>query len=271
MNFIPILVCVLPALLSTGYSLSCISCVSTNGDTCTGPNVTCPQYSDRCSSIYTKTNILPYGLTTMSIVRGCGYSKECAEPTKTLNNQFMSVDICTSCCEGDNCTPVKPKAPSSNPTPNGLQCPSCFALMSDKCAAMNTTQCAGGENKCVSYVINSVFRGPFLAMSGCATENLCSNYNGTTTSSEVGEMKVDIACMNATVVPSTSATTAFQNWKTETSEGTEANATSVKICAGMTTTTTVSKKSDNMRNACSMLSSINVTLLLTFVVAYMFY
>ncbi|KAM8927810.1 uncharacterized protein RCH25_008104 [Pelodytes ibericus] len=150
MNFWLSLVCVLPALISPGYSFSCTSCLNENWDTCTGSSKDCPPESDCCSSTYTQSNI--YGTTTRSLSRGCGYSVECAQSRKSMSNQLYTEEIYTSCCKKDECTPAAP------------------------------------IGKTVSY----------FTMKGCATSNLCSNYNGTTSSSITGETEMHISCNNAT-------------------------------------------------------------------------
>ncbi|CAH2318739.1 Hypothetical predicted protein [Pelobates cultripes] len=195
-------------------SLSCISCRNTTGDTCIGPSIICPSEADSCASIYTRTKVLKYEVTTNVVVRGCGYSLECSQSWKSLSNQFMSEEIAISCCQGDNCTPSQPKFSTNILAPNGLKCPNCFSLTS-KCEPEDTTQCMGEENKCVSFLSRS-FSGEhmtsMISMSGCATENFCTNYSGNATESSTGERTItSISCKNDTTSSVIGSTTVSQD------------------------------------------------------------
>ncbi|XP_075047054.1 phospholipase A2 inhibitor and Ly6/PLAUR domain-containing protein-like [Mixophyes fleayi] len=183
-----------------GYSLTCISCTGVSQTPCTGSAITCPSSANTCSSIYTETRIAAFRETTYTIVRGCGYSSECDQP-KRLSNQFMTVDINISCCKDDNCTPTSPKVSTDNAASNGLMCPSCFTVTSAACVKDGNIDCTGNQTKCTSYSMETTgeHSRPIVAMSGCATENLCSNYNGITSTSTTGEIKISIKCNNAKV------------------------------------------------------------------------
>ncbi|XP_069803822.1 phospholipase A2 inhibitor gamma subunit B-like isoform X2 [Dendropsophus ebraccatus] len=187
------------SMISTGYSLTCISCTSTTQTPCTGSAITCAATEDVCTSIYTETKLTVYGITTYAIVRGCGVSSECNNP-KSLSNQFMAVDINTGCCNTDNCTPAAPIVTPVNTNTNGLVCPSCFTLTSSTCVPDTKIDCTGSENKCTTYSISTLTNPPkpIMAMAGCATTNMCSNYNGTASSSITGQMNISIGCSNAT-------------------------------------------------------------------------
>ncbi|KAG8547091.1 hypothetical protein GDO81_029124 [Engystomops pustulosus] len=122
----------------------------------------------------------------------------------------MTVDINTGCCQANNCTPAAPIVSSGNTTANGLVCPSCFTLTSSTCVPDTTINCTGSENRCTTYSISTTASppAPIMAMAGCATDNMCSNYTGTATSIS-GTMAISIGCSNATVSPSaTSSSTA---------------------------------------------------------------
>ncbi|MEE6481801.1 hypothetical protein FKM82_012994 [Ascaphus truei] len=146
--------------------------------------------------------MITYGTKSHVIARGCGYSAECDQPRKGYSNQYITVQISTGCCTGDSCTPTVPTVPPSNPEINGLRCPSCFSITSDQCDPMNNTECKGTENKCISYTLsNTGGQKTAMAIYGCTTENLCSNFNGNITSTVAGTEKISIACTNATVIP----------------------------------------------------------------------
>ncbi|XP_068098431.1 uncharacterized protein [Hyperolius riggenbachi] len=178
-----------------GKSLSCISCTGTSQSLCTGPSVTCPSTTDVCISSYTETKILAQGITTWTLVRGCGQPTECNQP-KTLSNQFMTVSINTGCCTTNDCTPVEPIQPVISSVTNGLVCPSCFSLTSRVCIPDTTTTCTGNEAVCATYSTTntSVTSGPYLLMMGCASTNLCGNTNGVMSSTIIGDITVNVTC-----------------------------------------------------------------------------
>ncbi|XP_073513781.1 phospholipase A2 inhibitor gamma subunit B-like [Phyllobates terribilis] len=192
------LVVVFMIMMSTGYSLKCISCTGADQTPCTGAAVTCAANEDVCTSIYTETKMTVLGLTTYSHVRGCGQSSDCNNP-KSLSNQFISITLNTVCCQTDECTPTAPTALSEQTDKNGLACPSCFTITSSTCQPDTRIQCTGNENRCTSYSISTVTdpSEPILAMAGCVTENMCSNYDGHATTSTTGQMKITIECKNA--------------------------------------------------------------------------
>ncbi|XP_073425965.1 phospholipase A2 inhibitor and Ly6/PLAUR domain-containing protein-like [Dendrobates tinctorius] len=182
----------------SGYSLSCISCTGADQAPCVGTAVTCAANEDICTSIYTETKMTMLGLTTYSHVRGCGQSSDCNIP-KSLSNQFISIDLNTLCCQTDECTPTIPIAFSEKNDKNGLACPSCFTITSSTCKPDSQIQCSGNENRCTSYSISTATdpQEPIFAMTGCATENMCSNYDGHATTGTTGQMKISIECRNA--------------------------------------------------------------------------
>ncbi|XP_044133698.1 phospholipase A2 inhibitor gamma subunit B-like [Bufo gargarizans] len=190
-------------LCLAGLALMCISCTSTTRTPCTGSAVTCASTEDVCTYIFTETKIRAHRLTTYTVVRGCGQSSECNR--KSLSNQIMTVEINTACCKADKCTPVAPIVSSGNASKNGLICPSCFSVTSSTCVPDTKIQCTGNETRCSTYSISTTTKPPkpVLSMAGCATENMCSNYTGTATSSVTGKMNISIGCSNATVNPST--------------------------------------------------------------------
>ncbi|XP_056399898.1 phospholipase A2 inhibitor gamma subunit B-like [Hyla sarda] len=207
MKYVLVVFILLPSMISTGYSLTCISCTSTTQTPCTGSAVTCAATEDVCTSIYTETKLTVYGITSYAIVRGCGASSECDNP-KSLSNQFMTVDINTGCCQSNNCTPAAAIV-TPNTVTNNLACPSCFTLTSSTCVPDSQIECTGSEIKCTTYSITTLTdpSRPILAMAGCASENMCSNYNGTASSSVTGQMNISIGCSNATVSPSAISST----------------------------------------------------------------
>ncbi|XP_040183305.1 phospholipase A2 inhibitor subunit gamma B-like isoform X2 [Rana temporaria] len=194
------LVCLLFAFISKGYALSCISCASSDASLCTGSSVTCNGANELCTTIYTTTTIEIFTTTstTHALTRGCGQISECNQQ-KTLSNQAMTVNINTGCCNADNCNTTEPTA-TINTQPNGLECPSCFQLQAATCVPTSKVACTGAETRCTTYSMtsDSVPSKAFLAMEGCATENLCANYNGTTSTSTLGAIRINITCDKAT-------------------------------------------------------------------------
>ncbi|XP_044134662.1 phospholipase A2 inhibitor gamma subunit B-like [Bufo gargarizans] len=203
MKFFLLILVLLSTMMSTGLALMCISCTSTTRAPCTGSAVTCASTEDVCTYIFTETKIRAYGLTTNSVVRGCGQSSECNN-RKSLSNQFMTVEINTACCKADKCSPVAPIVSTGNANKNGLICPSCFSLTSSTCVPDTEIQCTGQQTRCSTYSMSTTTNppNPVLSMAGCATENMCSNYTGTATSSATGQINVSIRCSNAEVGPS---------------------------------------------------------------------
>ncbi|XP_063797776.1 mucin-2-like [Pseudophryne corroboree] len=183
-----------------GYTLSCTSCSGTTATLCTGSAIACPSGADACSTTYTETQITAFGLKTISVERGCGYLSECEQP-KSLSNQFMTVNINIGCCTVDNCTAALPTVFTGNAAANGFQCPSCFTLTAETCVPDSNISCTGNETRCTSYSMSSADAPykPIMAMSGCATPSLCSNYTGTTSTEVTGQIKIGIKCNNAPV------------------------------------------------------------------------
>ncbi|XP_077312847.1 phospholipase A2 inhibitor NAI-like [Lithobates pipiens] len=193
------LVCLLFGFISKGYALTCISCSSTSPSLCTGSSVTCTGASELCTTIYTTTTVELFGksTTTYSLTRGCGQISECNQQ-KTLRNQIMAVNINTGCCLADNCDTTEPIATIST-LPNGLECPACFQLSSASCVPSTTVACTGLETQCTTYSLSTdgVPSKPYMAMEGCATQNLCTNYTGTTSTNTNGSLRINITCDNA--------------------------------------------------------------------------
>ncbi|XP_073458051.1 phospholipase A2 inhibitor and Ly6/PLAUR domain-containing protein-like [Aquarana catesbeiana] len=193
------LVCLLFGFISKGYALTCVSCTSSSQALCTGSSVTCNGANELCTTIYTTTTLELFGTTstTYSLTRGCGQISECNEQ-KTLRNQIMTVNINTGCCNADNCITTEPTA-TINTQLNGLECPSCFQLSSATCVPTSKVACTGNEIQCTTYSLSSdsVPSKPYMAMEGCATQNLCANYNGTTSTSTLGKLRINITCDKA--------------------------------------------------------------------------
>ncbi|XP_075696547.1 phospholipase A2 inhibitor gamma subunit B-like [Rhinoderma darwinii] len=183
----------------SGYSLTCISCTSTSQVPCNGSAITCASTEDVCTSMYTETKMSTYKITTYIMVRGCGMSSEC-DKLKSLSNSLYTQDINIGCCKTDKCTPTAPIVSSHNTDKNGLTCPSCFTLTSSTCVPDNKIECTGKETRCTRYSIISATdpSKPIMAMAGCATESMCTNYDGTANTSITGEMKISIRCSKST-------------------------------------------------------------------------
>ncbi|XP_068098434.1 urokinase plasminogen activator surface receptor-like [Hyperolius riggenbachi] len=187
------------------HALTCISCSTVSMSLCTGASITCPA-GDVCTSTYTKISLLESGITSWTLVRGCGPSTGCNQPV-TLSNVYTKVSMNTGCCTTDNCTPGEPAVAAISTVTNGLSCPACVSFTNFRCPSDVTTQCTGTENVCASFsmIINaSVTSGPYLLMEGCATENVCDHNSGIVSTIVNGQFSINITCLNATIsIPTT--------------------------------------------------------------------
>ncbi|XP_075462394.1 uncharacterized protein LOC142497880 [Ascaphus truei] len=163
--------CVLSALVATGYSLSCTECVGSTDTSCTGPSITCPA-DHVCVSSYTV--LTAGGIETKIFTRTCESKSKCGINGSITLPTYKS-QMGSSCCTTDDCTPSMPTLPANNNIKNGVTCRTCISANSDYCYTSDTIECTGDEKMCllqstkISGSISST-----VAIRGCATESICN-------------------------------------------------------------------------------------------------
>ncbi|XP_075462401.1 phospholipase A2 inhibitor and Ly6/PLAUR domain-containing protein-like [Ascaphus truei] len=176
--------CVLSALVATGYSLSCTVCESSSGTSCTGLSINCTD-AHVCMSSYTV--LTAGGIETKIFTRNCEPQTRCGINGSITLPTYKS-QMGSSCCTTDNCTPSIPTLPANNNTKNGVTCRTCISADSDYCYTSDTVECTGDEKMCLlqsTKISGSISRK--VAIRGCATESICNignqfaNGNGLTT------------------------------------------------------------------------------------------
>ncbi|XP_077113422.1 uncharacterized protein LOC143768664 [Ranitomeya variabilis] len=181
MKNLPLLSCLVLALIHYGHCLNCTSCFNTTSLTCTGSQVTCAN-DELCYLIIVKTS----GSNTAGIERGCRSLQFCNTSYSYMNGSD-EFDLSSTCCSDGDCI-----VPDSAFTRNGFQCPS---LVSGVDNTPQVLQCLGNQNKCFNV---TQIRGDFKFVLGCANDYVCSMNRSDT---EV------ISCVNATSSPITTTIT----------------------------------------------------------------
>ncbi|KAJ1132770.1 hypothetical protein NDU88_011073 [Pleurodeles waltl] len=134
---------------------------------------TCTSLENTCLTAYSE--VIGGGVKTEVLLRTCAQSISCKQ-TYSYSSPQMSMRIATACCSTDGCIPAhRPALPLAPAKPNGVRCPWCFEEQSQACSKQVTRICTGEETKCLHSTTNVTTEyGAFtVAMSGCATENLC--------------------------------------------------------------------------------------------------
>ncbi|XP_031761818.1 phospholipase A2 inhibitor subunit gamma B-like [Xenopus tropicalis] len=165
------LLCVLSALLPTGYCLSCKACIELGSTSCRGKSTACPP-GTVCGSLFIRVSAALRG-----VVRSCVQESHCNKPGTFTVMEYKGKQV-LSCCTTDNCTPAKPTwSESTNTRPNGLTCPSCYSF-SDDCSDTVQVSCSDDDNYCFSQSLQTSGQESYsVTLRGCATENLCQMGN----------------------------------------------------------------------------------------------
>ncbi|MEE6515524.1 hypothetical protein FKM82_024357, partial [Ascaphus truei] len=142
--------CVLSALVATGYSIACKQCVDTHNEKCAASYKKCP-LNNVCMASYIE-NTAAGKVETVSI-RSCAPRSKCGMSGSISNHAFKS-KISITCCYINSCTPLIPTLPDDNNQKNGVTCPSCTSEDSDNCYTSETIECTGDEKKCVLKTTN---------------------------------------------------------------------------------------------------------------------
>ncbi|KAG8546975.1 hypothetical protein GDO81_029372 [Engystomops pustulosus] len=158
MSNLPILVCLLAAVIPQGHCLNCTHCDNDTGLTCTGPLETCDEGSDVCLTRY-------HLKTDGALIKTrCGYSELC-NLSVTGTYESEREDMWSFCCREDNCN-----APLPDITPNGFQCP---ASSSNGSSSPQFIQCKGTETYCFNRT-GTADSGEKVLVRGCSNDNYCS-------------------------------------------------------------------------------------------------
>ncbi|KAG9465704.1 phospholipase A2 inhibitor NAI-like [Eleutherodactylus coqui] len=167
-----LLTCLLAAIVSTGYSLSCIECTSMNGAICNAATKACPPEYDSCLLSYIITSIGGMEVTK-TYIRQCGPSSLCSK-TGSISLPNGKMKTGTTCCKTSDCMPANPTLPPDSNKKNGMKCKTCFAPNSPSCDTDLYTSCLGNETVCITQVVNRTGDIPTTTtMRGCATTEMC--------------------------------------------------------------------------------------------------
>lgn len=151
----------------------CYECLSPTGEPCTGDLKTCTGPETKCLTVYSE--VIGGEGKAQVLLRTCDRSNSCKQAYSYSSPQ-MSMRIATACCSTDGCIPAhRPALPFAPAKPNGLRCPWCFEEQSQTCSKQVIKNCTGEETRCLHSTANVSTDGVVysIAMSGCATENLC--------------------------------------------------------------------------------------------------
>ncbi|XP_078511652.1 uncharacterized protein LOC144770773 isoform X5 [Lissotriton helveticus] len=168
--------CFLASLCFEGNALSCISCSSRTGPSCTGQAVMCDKLYDVCFTKYSVTRStgrrlrqtdlkdsreitrhnIGVGKTTAIFIRNCGTRSRRCDKIETVTATYVKVRGNTTCCNTDNCEPAIPTVPKNPTKPNGVKCRTCTSLTSTYCYTENKLSCLGAETKCVLFGVRDI-------------------------------------------------------------------------------------------------------------------
>ncbi|XP_053545980.1 phospholipase A2 inhibitor and Ly6/PLAUR domain-containing protein-like [Bombina bombina] len=176
MNYIIFVFCILSTLLDTGNCIQCAHCLSSSGHDCDGPLKTCPS-GLICASRFAKETVL--GTLKLEVVRNCQPISFCDQSFSLIREDHRTI-VSSSCCNTDDCTPVKP---STDTVGNGIKCPVCFSPGTTYCSSENLIECTGKENKCYNYILNG--ESTKISARGCSTDRLCQALVGTIVNDEL--------------------------------------------------------------------------------------
>ncbi|XP_075764318.1 uncharacterized protein LOC102458237 [Pelodiscus sinensis] len=183
---VSLLLCLLPALLATASAqagtLTCKMCFGST-ETCSLLYGTCQDdpATGGCLSVAEETSL--NGTVKKFFSRQCfrGYNNQLNVPlTFSVGNGQRVIINVTQCNTTDLCNSALPQV-SPDTTPNGRQCPTCFALNSDTCNSV-ITPCTGLETYCLDStgeLSDGSSSSPFAAK-GCASASAERVKRGTT-------------------------------------------------------------------------------------------
>ncbi|XP_067086920.1 phospholipase A2 inhibitor gamma subunit B-like [Osmerus mordax] len=156
--------CITWALLLTGESLQCFTCI---GATCINP----PTVNCSSNSVCQFTALQSSSVKDPFVGKSCVAASNCMTPLNVMTTQlsvnlgFNNLRQTQLCCNQDGCNNQTLPVLKSN----GLNCPSCINLSDTVC---NTTvDCVGVEDNCISVKVPGSIN---TVLKGCASANLCN-------------------------------------------------------------------------------------------------
>lgn len=164
--------CTFSALISTGYSLSCIECMVIGSKVCEGPSIACSS-NQTCGMQYSVISASGQQ-DKETYIRNCFAKNLCGlEATNTFGKDMTAL-MGISCCFTNNCLPPKPKLPTLNTQRNGLTCDTCIGARPDPCTADDMVQCTGDEDMCFLSFSKAAGSLPIdSSLRGCTTSSMC--------------------------------------------------------------------------------------------------
>nr|XP_025044064.1 phospholipase A2 inhibitor subunit gamma B-like [Pelodiscus sinensis] len=216
------LLCLLPALLATASAQGTLTC-----NVCLGPTETCDLVKGTCQDdpatggcLSVVEDISLGGIKQTFFSKQClsSYNSDIKGPFSFTVGKDQYVRINVLQCNTDLCNSAVPQVPM-DPTPNGWQCPTCFALDTYFCDG-EIMPCTGLETDCLSYngeLIQGSSRSWFGAK-GCVSKSNPELVPGTTVKTTSSTIQFYFGeTFPATPAPSTSPTT-HTNLKTPVAE-----------------------------------------------------
>ena len=137
------------SLFVAGESLKCETCLNLNGTTCSGNLTTCAANSTSCEN--GAMEIGDGGNKTVMAYKSCTELPECNSFFLSETMVNFTFQMLRNCCSVDNCNAEPIVLPPRNNTPNGVQCPVCYAENSTTCEVKKKMNCTGLETKCAYF------------------------------------------------------------------------------------------------------------------------
>uniref|UniRef100_A0A8C5QQJ9 UPAR/Ly6 domain-containing protein n=1 Tax=Leptobrachium leishanense TaxID=445787 RepID=A0A8C5QQJ9_9ANUR len=184
--------CVLLAVTTTGYAMTC------DGEECAPGEVCGSTFSDSYQGTDTP-DLATVGYSS------CTLQKDCNVSLRLSLAEHREFRLAT-CCYDNGCTPPIAQWPAGNNVLNGRTCSSCFDPTSDLCGPKEQiAACFGSENKCI-WIYSAGAEGNTIESSGCATEETCDYFTGLFAGSANGLSVSCIGEVTTTVPPTTTST-----------------------------------------------------------------
>ncbi|KAL7981047.1 hypothetical protein Chor_005281 [Crotalus horridus] len=164
----------LATLLTQGSCLICETCQGPGKD-CTGLSRTCGASEDICLTFIGVNSLWSDKIT--ETIKVCSNRSSCqpGSISVTINSEihFWST---ASCCQEDSCNHKELDLPAENTTLNGLTCPACFNLGFDHCEEIDSLNCVGQDNHCITASGTLTANGipVTFASRGCGSASACA-------------------------------------------------------------------------------------------------
>ncbi|XP_073466620.1 uncharacterized protein [Aquarana catesbeiana] len=167
MDFNLLILGLLLALVTPGYSVKCFECYNITDPSCTGP-------TKECSSGICMSGLISFNEYTL-FGRACAPNISSCSISGTMTSPNGNVQLSTSCCNADNCTPGALNLPTRKSVKNGVFCQTCTSTTDESCKL----ECKGEEKYCANVELTTL--GPSVGprLHGCATDSICYFQNQT--------------------------------------------------------------------------------------------